>query len=116
MEKKIIKLLVDGIAATPRLLGFFVASLFSGQLWVYIYFSYFQKSNRGKDIIMSIYGRVALGASWFLIISIPIYYLEYDNFRISYNNIVPLTEIIIVYGVFIQILIFITIVFLKKVR
>jgi hypothetical protein len=108
------KRVVDFFLATPKALFFAVCSFFSGQLWVYIVFSYFKKSTKGNTYLNNKYGKTALGACWFVLFMIPIYLFKYKSWQVDADKILGVILEAVLIGAFFQLVFFIVITWRKS--
>lgn len=90
------------IANSPQLLTLFVGSYFSGNLWIYLFFTYFKKSSKGKSIIDTFMGRITLGLFWFIIFYLPIYFFKYGINDTNGDNLLSIIYITVLSGGFFQ--------------
>lgn len=101
MTEQIEKRIVEIIIKFPKLLLYIVASFFSGQFWLFLYFSYLKKSKRANNIINNKSGKVGIGAFYFFIIMQPIHYIKYHQF-FNFDNFLSLIYVSITFGILLQ--------------
>lgn len=104
------------LISSPKLIVLLLASFFSGQLWLYIMYTYFYGSNETERFINNKSGKTALGLFWFSIPFLLIYQLKYGIKKIDIENMLSIYLETIVFGFFIQIIIFILILLTRNPR
>jgi hypothetical protein len=65
------------IVQAPNLLFVIASARGSGELWIYLYFSYYKKSDRNNQYINTHIGKTIVGLGWMSLVFIPTYYVVY---------------------------------------
>jgi hypothetical protein len=108
------KKILDFFLATPKALFFVLCSFFSGQLWMYIVFSYFKTGTKGNTYLNNKYGKTALGACWFVLFIIPIYLFKFRTWQVEADKILSIIFETVLLGAFFQLVLFMIITWRKS--
>ena len=98
--------IVEYLLVTPKALALVVSSFLSGQLWVFVLFSYYKKTSKGSAYLNNKYGKTALGACWFCCFLVPIYLLKFRTLKVEAENVFAVVLESILMGALIQALVF----------
>jgi len=96
----------DHILDSPKLLVGLFCSYFSGHMWVYLTIAHLKKTTKGNTVLKSWHAKICLGCSWFCLILIPVYWLQYSDLRFVYSNILAIIIPVIVFSFALQLLVY----------
>jgi hypothetical protein len=77
MENKIGEKLVELIISIPQLLIACGVSFLSGNVWLWLIYTYFKKSNKGVTYLKSGWAKMGLGMLWNTLFLIPSYFIKF---------------------------------------
>lgn len=109
--------ILEYLIATPKILALAIFSFLSGHLWIFVYFTYYKNitGKKGKGKINNKFGKLILGLLWYTLVLIPLYAYEYGQLiRFNYDGILELVISTIVIGLFLQALLLLIIIRIKK--
>lgn len=110
IKKKIVEFLLQ----TPKALAVAVFSYLSGQVWLYVIFTYLRPNMKGKSILDNLGGKIGLGLLWHVVVLIPLYLAKHGWRDFDERLILALVVPLIVFALFGQMVIFVLLTLLKK--
>lgn len=106
---EIIEKVTEYILGTPKLLGGLFCSYFMGHIFVYLTIAHLKKNVRGNKILDSKAGKISLGCCWICLISLPIYWLKFDNLGLEYSNFLEILPTVIIFSFACQLVVYLII-------
>lgn len=92
---------------TGLLILFLMVSYLSGQMWLFLVFTYLKRKTKGNTVLDNHIGKLSLGALWFLAVGCVLHQVGFqwstDSSRLLADALIPM----MLYGGFMQFLIFI---------
>ena len=93
---EIIKEIVGYIVSTPKMLGGILCSYFLGHIFVYLTVAHIKKNSKGNNILNSYPAKIALGTCWICLISLPVYWISFDDIRLEYNKFLEILPPVVI--------------------
>jgi len=114
MDKDFIKTLVKLVVATPALLLSCLVSLFSGHIWFWIIYTYYDAPPKSATYLKNNWAKTALGLLWYGLFLLPIFIFKFGFSLPDDTNITKIVGLTLIIGTFTQTIITALIVVFKK--
>lgn len=106
MEDELKKGILENIFTRPESYAIFGYSFVTGQIWVY-FLIYHRDESKGKKYLKKFYSKVAIGLLWYSFVLVPNYLIRHGFNDFNPEDVFALTTETILYGFFLQTIIFI---------
>jgi hypothetical protein len=101
------EILIDYIMQTPKAAATLIISCISGHLWAYVIAVFIRNNSKGNKFLSTNTGKTALGFIWFTLIMAILYWFKFDDFSYEYEKILAIVIPSLVFGLVIQLFVFI---------
>jgi len=101
--------IVGYIVSTPKVLGGLFCSYFLGHIFVYLTIAHLKKNVKGNKILDSFPGKIALGSCWICLISLPIYWLKFDDIGLEYDSFLEILPTVIIVSFALQLVVYLSV-------
>ena len=98
--------IVGYIVSTPKVLGGIFCSYFLGHIFAYLTIAHIKKNTKGNNLLNTFPAKIALGSCWICLISLPIYWLKYNNINLEYNNFLEILPPVIIVSFALQLFVY----------
>jgi hypothetical protein len=102
MDKKIQAKLLEYILTIPQLPFATALSFLSGHLWIWVIYAYYFNGTRASKYLDNWAAKTALGAFWYAIALLPIYFCKYGFNSEVDGNIIKIIGFTLLVGSFLQ--------------
>jgi hypothetical protein len=92
------------IVQAPKLLFVIVSARGSGELWIYLYLSYYKRSDRHNQYINTHIGKTIVGLGWMSFVFVPAYYVVHGFHEFMGIDALDMAVTVVVYSLFFQLL------------